>query len=169
MERAPFEWGQPVEREEELPSRADIRMPSGRPAFGQPYIWATPKARPRFPYVDDTPKMGRVGGAAFLGFLVLLAFGAVWVIERDVEGPAATEAELPKTAALESQTKRRCRTPMRRRCPGSAGAATSKEPPPVIGSTEPPPRRHNALPRLRLGSATRSEVCAATVAPCTAR
>ena len=36
---------------------------------------------------DDTPRMGRAAGAAYLAFLVLLAFGAVWVIERDVEGP----------------------------------------------------------------------------------
>ena len=140
MERAPFEWGQPVEREEELPSRADIRMPSGRPAFGQPYIWATPKARPRFPYVDDTPKMGRVGGAAFLGFLVLLAFGAVWVIERDVEGPAATEAELPKSAALDSQAKTPVSNTNEAEVPQVLPEPLpSREPPPVIGSTEPPP------------------------------
>lgn len=100
MERAPFGWSQPpVERDEDLPLHIDRPMPSGRPAFEQPYIWASPpKARPRFRYVDDTPKMGRLGSAAFLGFLVLLAFGAVWVIEQDFNGSPAT-AEPPKEAA----------------------------------------------------------------------
>jgi hypothetical protein len=131
MERAPFEWGQPVERERETPPRGERRprgerMPSGQPAFGQPYIWAAPRPR----YVDDTPKMGRAGSAVFLGFLVLLAFGAVWVIERDVEGPAVTNEEVPQSAALES----RADTPI-----ASTEGESAQEPPPVIGSTEPPP------------------------------
>ena len=56
MERAPFEWSRPIERERERP-RVQDRMPTGKPALGQPYVWATPKPR----YVDDTPKMGRDG------------------------------------------------------------------------------------------------------------
>jgi hypothetical protein len=149
MERAPFEWGQSVEgeRQREAPPRGErrptgerrpsLRVPSGQPAFGQPYVWATPRPR----YVDDTPKMGRVGSAAFLGFLVLLAFGAVWVIERDVEGPAATESELPQTAALESQaeTPPVSNTNEAEAPPVLKEPSPSKEPPPVIGSAEPPP------------------------------
>ena len=46
---------------------------------------------------DDTPRMGRAAGAVYLAFLVLLAFGAVWVIERDVEGPApVAESRAPE-------------------------------------------------------------------------
>ena len=39
---------------------------------------------------DDTPKMERGTRAAYLALLVVLAFGAVWVLERDIEGPATT-------------------------------------------------------------------------------
>jgi len=124
MERGPFEWGEPVEHEGEMPPRSE-RLPSGQPAFGQPYIWATPRPR----YVDDTPKMGRAGSAAFVGFLALLAFGAVWVIERDVEGPAVTNEEVSQSAVLES----RAETPI------DPMPSVGQEPPPVIGSTEPPP------------------------------
>ena len=124
MERAPFEWSRPVERERERP-RVQDRMPTGKPTLGQPYVWATPKPR----YVDDTPKMGRMGTAAFLAFLVLLAFGAVWVIERDVEGPAASQP-VPQSAALDSKTSNIDDIPT---------PSVTQEPPPVIGSTEPPP------------------------------
>lgn len=97
MERAPFEWAEPAEdREPEITPRVE-RIPSGKPDFGQPYVWAPPRPR----YVDDTPKMGRIGSAAFLGFLVLLAFGAVWVVERDVGGLDTREEPLPKAATLE--------------------------------------------------------------------
>src|SRR5262245_49093680 len=102
MERAPFEWSEPSEFESEAPPHVERPMPSGQPTLGQPYIWAAPQPRPRFRYMDDTPKMGRVGGAAFLGFLVLLAFGAVWVIEQDFEGPSTNKEPAPQKAALET-------------------------------------------------------------------
>ncbi len=60
--------------------------------------------------------MGRGAGAAYLAFLVLLAFGAVWVLEQDIEGPTPsvdsrasneppiTGAESPRPVELEPPT-----------------------------------------------------------------
>jgi len=191
MERAPFGWNQPAEREpDELESFArdgdlplygdgpiddepiDRPTPSGKPAFGQPYIWATsPKPRPRFRYVDDTPKMGRIGGAAFLAFLVLLAFGAVWVIEQDFKGPSPTPQPATQTAALESpqppeakpddsQPNAEAAVPPpaeEKSAPENPGTLEQnagdpralREPPPVIGTHEPPATPAEAAPAPR--------------------
>ena len=51
------------------------------------------------------------------------------MIERDVEGPAASQP-VPQTAALDSQTSNIDDVP---------APSVTQEPPPVIGSTEPPP------------------------------
>ena len=65
---------------------------------------------------DDTPRMGRGAGAAYLAFLVLLAFGAVWVLKQDIDGPTPsvnprasneapiTGAELPRSVEIEPPT-----------------------------------------------------------------
>jgi hypothetical protein len=80
--------------------------------------------------------MGRAGTAAFIGFLVLLAFAAVWVIERDVEGPAVTKEDVPQSAALDSPAE----TPI-----AKIDGETAQEPPPLIGTTEPPPTAPKAV------------------------
>ena len=176
MERAPFEWSRPVRRERDVPPRPEQRMPFGRPGVGQPYLWAAPIKRPRFRYVDDTPRMGRVGGAAFLAFLMLLAFGAVWVIEQDFKGPSTAAEPTPQSAAAEPQDESPAaldEEPLAVRAGGPEGpplrqsegsrlrelaepnvpaARTRVEPPPVIGTREPPltrPARSTPPPPAR--------------------
>ena len=151
MERAPFEWSRPVRRERDVPPRPEQRMPSGRPALGQPYIWAAPRKRPRFRYVDDTPRMGRVGGAAFLAFLMLLAFGAVWVIEQDFKGPSTAAEPTPQSAAAEPQDESPAaldEEPLAVRAGGpecpplpAQPERNPRVPPPVIGSYETPVKK----------------------------
>ena len=112
---------------------------------------------------DDTPRMGRGAGAAYLAFLVLLAFGAVWVLERDIEGPTPsvderasneppiTGAELPRPVELEQPTS----VPDLGDLPpvdvGRSAAvdlpAAPVEPPAVPEAATPPPRVTTAIPR----------------------
>lgn len=52
---------------------------------------------------DDTPKMGRAMRGVYVAFLVVLAFGAVWVLERDIAGPA-TEGNQSQAANVPSSS-----------------------------------------------------------------
>ena len=45
--------------------------------------------------VDDTPKLGRDARIAYVLFIVAVAVAVVWVIQRDVQGPVASEEASP--------------------------------------------------------------------------
>ena len=111
---------------------------------------------------DDTPKMGRAAATAYLAFLVLLAFGAVWVLERDIEGPtpsedarasnqATTSAELPPPVDPDQPIS----VPDLGDLPpvdvGRSAAVdllpAPVEPPAVPEAATPPPRVTTAIPR----------------------
>ncbi len=70
-------------RESESEPRPILIWPEDNTPTAQ--IASTKRSRAR-----SASKMGRATRATYLALLLVLAFGAVWVLERDIEGPATT-------------------------------------------------------------------------------